>query len=153
MTDLTDYLRSGWLGHHQVEPPMPDGIESELEEGALDFADDLIASHRRADRFFDAMCDERARMWMWRDDVPVGVLRLGSRVRLRVSTTARGEELAGVISGFGKDFWDRPTVLLAGPVNASEFRRDDWAGRGSLLVPIPVDLSTLGEHAPPTVHV
>lgn len=153
MTDLFDYLRSGWLGHHQIDPLMPDDIEQELDEGALDFADELIARHRTADRFFDAMCDERACMWAWRDDASVDDLRVGSRVRLRNLTAAPREEIAGIVSGFGTDFWDHPTVILEGRSGDRSFRRDDWVGRGLLLVPIPVDLSTLGAHAPDTVHV
>lgn len=150
MSDLETYLDEGVLGHHPVMPTVDGAIYRDLSEGALDYADAVVDDRRRTDRMFDALCDERSALFCWWGEAPFSRLIVRSRVSYR---GADGLIHGGLVVERGEDTWGNPIARIAGTGGVVVVTEARWSEHGKLLVPIPVDLSTLGKHAPPTVHV
>ena len=145
MPDLYDYVLHGVMPGHWVTPHLPDGLERELEEGALDYADSVVMDHRRRDRLFDAMCDDRSHQWI-PIEAPFTEIREGSCVAVAPSTR-RPQWLHGQVESLS-DSYGRTEVSTT----SGRFWADEWTGGCRLIVPIPVDLSTLGHFAPEVAH-
>lgn len=142
MPDMLNYLEDGIMPGHWVVPHMPDGIQQELEEAALDIADQIVAEHRKHDRLFDALCDQDSRMWMPLH-LPFDRVRVGTRIILSY-TASLAQETKGTVTEFIERYGHTEVWTTGGRFDASR-----WSENSRILVPIPVDLSTLGDHAPP----
>lgn len=145
MPDLYDYVLSGVMPGHWVTPHLPDDLERELEEGALDFADSVVLAHRRTDRLFDALCADGSAQWTPLH-LPFAEVRVGSRVVLP-STRLRQWAIDGQVTGF-EDRYGRIEVITT----RGRFAASEWDESCRVLVPLPVDLSTLGLFAPAVEH-
>lgn len=145
MPDMLSYLEGGVMPGHWVTPHMPHDIERELEEGALDFADELILGHRAKDRLFDAMCAEGSHLWQPLY-VPFDEVRVGSRVIL-APTPFRRDTIDAQVTSFS----ERHGLTEVGTTHGT-FRPSEWNAACRVLVPIPADLSTLGLFAASLEH-
>lgn len=144
MPDLIDYLRTGVLNGNPLSLGVPEGIERELEEGALDFADEVIDYHRQRDRAFDIACDpESSSLWTWWG-CPVGEVCIGDTIRLR--REVRHYTQSAFISGEVEDR-DHGSYLCVrdsdGKVVSVEKESIVSISR---RVPLPLDASPLGKY-------
>jgi len=137
MADVEDYLLTGVMNGNGLDVPLPFSI-LDLQAAVLDAADEFIDDWRRRDRLFDAACDARARGWAWAH-LPYDRLRPGLTVHLTVG-------------GGRRTVWGKLTSVRENGASVEGeqygFRRDDWTDAADVLVPVPVDLATLGEYPP-----
>lgn len=158
MPDMESYLLDGVMPGHILRPHLPERIEIDLEIAALDAGDQLIAEERGKDRMFDAMCADGSQLWRWEDGFTVDQLRPGMYITV---PGAHGREpVEGFVAEIGVDrFYETRRVIRISRYRHSErwgwkdVAVTEWERAGRLLVPLPVDLATLGVHAAPTVHV
>mgnify|MGYP001216089952 CR=1 FL=1 len=139
MTDLDDYLLNGVMNGNPLGVPVP--FEPfELGIAALDMADRLIDEKRRCDRLFDAACDPDAQAWTW-SHLPFESLHVGSVVNLTVGSGYDRRNIHGRIAHIDSN----GNVQVAG--DPYGFRKQDWDETARVLVPLPIDLTTLGKYA------
>lgn len=144
MPDLIDYLDSGVLNGNPLSLPVPEGIGRELEEGALDFADEVIDYHRQRDRAFDIACDPASSsIWMWWESA-VGDVIVGDRISVRREPVSYSEPV--MVFGEVREPPRNGYVYVVCEDGKSVGIREDGIIRLSRRVPVPLDASTLGKY-------
>lgn len=147
MPDTGNYLIDGVMSGNPLGIELPDEIVREMEEAALDAADEIIDAHRRVNRAFDIACDPDALAWTFWEYPGVQSLHVGMHVS--VSFEGRPDEhlvhgkiASGTITSIGDHYLSIDTDQGAAsmPVLIEKITRI------SARVPVPLDASTLGKY-------